>query len=218
MPGCRECPSFSRRRLICNKKRGSPIRKCVNTLLDQLRPTFKEKKVLEIGCGVNRTTRSIIQESGGHWFGIDPRSSRRVNATHIGKAEEMPFFENEEFDIIIASQTMEHWENTEALERGLKEMYRVLKPGGYLNVDVPIHSHGHRYFIRGELDNIKALFNLVPWGKLLLEEWRHNYEPLEPYKAWKEKWTKVIKESSRQETPSVWILQIMGVKPLENEK
>lgn len=46
---------------------------------------------------------------------------------HEGNANRMPF-EEDVFDIIVSTGSIHHWKNP---ARGLDEIYRVLKPGGY---------------------------------------------------------------------------------------
>jgi SAM-dependent methyltransferase len=43
---------------------------------------------------------------------------------------------NGTFDIVVASHVLEHIDNP---ERGIKELYRVVKPGGIVIVGVPIY-------------------------------------------------------------------------------
>ena len=63
----------------------------------------------------------------------------------------------------------------------LKEVNRVLKPGGTVYFDAPIYFHGHEMFIANDLPRIRALFCDELWLNVKIEKWRQSYEPLERY-------------------------------------
>ena len=82
-------------------------------------------------------------------------------------------------------QSIEHWEEKQpSLPDGLtyaqclKEIWRVLKPGGSIYFDAPIHLHGHEMFVLGDLGRIRGLFDETLWTDVLFEKWRYDHEPL----------------------------------------
>lgn len=90
---------------------------------------------LDIGSGSGNYTHAISQK-GVSLIGVEPSDHmRRLAATknhHIlwkkGKAENIPL-DDTSVDGIMASLTLHHWTH---LEKGLQELYRVLKPHGRL--------------------------------------------------------------------------------------
>ena len=63
----------------------------------------------------------------------------------------------------------------------IAEISRVLKPGGTMYLDVPVHFHGNEMFIMGDVDKVRKLFPVGEWKNLVIEKWRENYAPLERY-------------------------------------
>jgi ubiquinone/menaquinone biosynthesis C-methylase UbiE len=92
----------------------------------------KNKTYLDIGCGTgNYTVR--LAELGLSMVGVDPSElmlneakgkSEQVHWVQA-TAEDIPFADGY-FDGAIATLTIHHWIN---LEKGFRELYRILKPG-----------------------------------------------------------------------------------------
>ena len=124
---------------------------------------FKNKKILDIGCGNGWLTVNYSLQ-GGNVYAID-LTNRAVELTkgHLeykkasanvreGNAEGLDF-ENNYFDLIISSGVLHHIPNT---YQAFKECYRVLKPGGKAKVSL---------YHKGILNN-KFLFT---FSKLLMK-------------------------------------------------
>ncbi|GAC1457845.1 MAG: methyltransferase domain-containing protein [Chamaesiphon sp.] len=94
-----------------------------------------ETKVLDLCCGSGQATQVLVQYSQ-QVIGLDasPLSLKRAQqnvpqAKYVEAfAEEMPFSDNQ-FDLVHTSVAM-HEMKPEVLRQILKEVYRVLKPGG----------------------------------------------------------------------------------------
>lgn len=216
MPACRDCHRFDPRREVCTVERGSPIRKCVIALLEQECAQVRGR-VLEIGCGGWDFSKRLLEKNGCEWFGVDPmlvdKKGRRSVATHRGTVSRLPF-PGESFDYVLGNQTMEHWhEYGTSYARGLAEIYRVLKPSGVVSLNVPIHLHGDKLFVRGDIEGIRGLFSPSLWSEVNYEPWRKDYEPMEPYQGWRLcGYSDAVVAGSTQSAPSSWIMQIRAVK------
>ena len=114
-------------------------------LLDQiLKGRFtKEMKILDAGCGEGRNAVYFIQQ-GYQIFGIDPNEvavqycrflSKSLNPEfdahrfQVGRLEEIPFHA-EAFDAVICSAVLHFAESVDNFWQMMREIHRVLKPGG----------------------------------------------------------------------------------------
>jgi ubiquinone/menaquinone biosynthesis C-methylase UbiE len=97
----------------------------------------KEDRFLDIGCGPGAALEYAF-ETGAEVVGVDPspamvaRAQRRVPGVEVrvGSAEQLPFPDGH-FTVVINVLSFHHWADREA---GLREILRVLAPGGRLHV------------------------------------------------------------------------------------
>ena len=110
-------------------------------ILKLLNPYFKkEAKVLDIGCSSGALIKQIISNNVVKVYGIDiskdaiklskDKGLKNVKTMNASKLE----FEDKEFDVIIASDVLEHIHSD---LNALKEWRRVLKPNGHMILFVP---------------------------------------------------------------------------------
>jgi SAM-dependent methyltransferase len=100
---------------------------------------FSGKNVLDVGCG-NGYVLSKYAGAGAHVFGIDltrqgiDLSRQRFSYLglqgefHIANAEELPY-EDQSFDCVCSMGVLHHVPD---ISKAIKEIFRVLKPGGRL--------------------------------------------------------------------------------------
>ncbi|NET47942.1 MAG: class I SAM-dependent methyltransferase [Merismopedia sp. SIO2A8] len=112
-----------------------------------------ETKVLDLCCGSGQATHFLVQRSR-HVTGLDasPKSIQRAmnnvpTATFVeGWAEAMPLDDNT-FDVVHTSAAL-HEMTPEQLRQILKEVHRVLKPGGIFTL-VDFHPPTNPVFLPG---------------------------------------------------------------------
>lgn len=163
-------------------------------------------RVLDIGCGSWAYLRDYCRRVGAEYEGIDIRSEYfgiRTVATRIENLNTLSF-DDESFDIVIGNQSMEHWaENGCTLSWGLFQCFRVLKPNGRLCLNVPIHFHGTKEFMLGQLNLLETLLsnfsNTVQW-----EKWGEPCDPLPEVKPFPGYWALSNKPA--------YVLDIQAVK------
>lgn len=188
---CKTCPSFNVKQQACGINFGTPLRKCVVSSIEAHFYDCKNKDVLEIGFGRFKLAKNLIQRSGGTWTGVEPR--RPENETPVigkggyGHATHVPF-PDQTFDKVFAVQSMEHWgqkaggvREPSSYSECIAEISRVLKPGGTVYLDAPVHFHGNEMFIMGDVEKVRSLFPLDQWKNIHIEKWRENYSPLQRY-------------------------------------
>ena len=97
----------------------------------------EKDRFLDIGCGPGAALAHAVM-TGASVSGLDPspsmaqRAQRRVPGADVkvGSAEEIPF-PDDEFTVVINILSFHHWADRDA---GLREVHRVLAPGGRLHV------------------------------------------------------------------------------------
>lgn len=102
------------------------------------RPDFKDKVVLDLGCGSGRFTMAMAMAGAKQAHGVDMGVKSLENARTIadkagisniefkvGDALSLPY-ENDTFDFVWCNGVLHH---TKDMEFGIKEMHRVLKTG-----------------------------------------------------------------------------------------
>jgi SAM-dependent methyltransferase len=135
------------------------------------------KKILEIGCG-NGADGVMFALNGAHYTGVD-LTAEAVDATrrHFAAAGvdgelrqencERLRFADDSFDIVYSFGVLHH---TPAPERAVREVYRVLKPGGTARVML-YHRHSINYYVR-ILTYMRARALLTVAGRIL--RWRED--------------------------------------------
>jgi len=112
------------------------------------------RRVLDIGCGAGQELRPFLNDAGAFGIGIDvaPAAGRAARALFAAEdpgrrvafaragAEHLPFADAS-FDVVICRLALPYTDNA----RALREMARVLRPGGALFVKF---HHAPYYFVK----------------------------------------------------------------------
>ena len=227
---CKQCPKLDARRERCSVPFGSPLRKCVTAATEAHLRAMRGLFALEIGSHKRSFAKHVVEQAGGSWTGIEPQTARtapRIGGQGYGHAGDIPFTADT-FDFAFAIQSFEHWEErlpsiarSPSYRECLAEIWRVLKPGGSLYLDAPIHLHGHEMFVAGDIPRILALFDGTIWKDVVVERWRYDHAPLPRYlapevdaqgalRSLETYTTDAIRDLQRDAT--VWLLTIAALK------
>lgn len=97
--------------------------------------TFKPKSVVDIGCGQGVCSKLIDQKI--KYIGVEPAKKLIKRAKEIYEAPNRDFIIGDAYKIPLEDNNAEAvlsvwvWSHLEDLEKAAREMYRILKPGGY---------------------------------------------------------------------------------------
>ncbi|MBE9013957.1 class I SAM-dependent methyltransferase [Pseudanabaenaceae cyanobacterium LEGE 13415] len=93
--------------------------------------------VLDVGCGRNAAFLKAIEPRIAQGYGVDFKVAEfqtdKLKTIQVHLGEELPFADDS-FDVVTMLAVLEHIEHEQAI---LKEIRRVLKPGGKLVLTVP---------------------------------------------------------------------------------
>lgn len=102
------------------------------------RVTDRRPRILDVGCGTGANL--LLLSKYGDAEGVDVSEDalafcreRGLNHVTLGAGEELPHAEGM-FDLVTAFDVVEHMDDDLA---GLREMFRVLRPGGHVLLFVP---------------------------------------------------------------------------------
>jgi ubiquinone/menaquinone biosynthesis C-methylase UbiE len=130
-------------------------------------PVEKHYTILDVGCGGGRTVSKLaVAALEGKVCGIDfsetsVAASKRTNARQIARGSieirqasvsQLPFADTT-FDLITAVETHFWWHD---LPAGMREIFRVLKPGGKLIIIAEVYK-GATSKVAKDTDGIKLL-------------------------------------------------------------
>ncbi|HEX8142194.1 MAG TPA: class I SAM-dependent methyltransferase [Pyrinomonadaceae bacterium] len=121
-------------------------------------------RILDVGCGTGANLEMLARFGEAEGVDVSPEAlsfcrERGLQNVRLGAAERLPY-EDESFDLVTALDVVEHLDDDTA---GLREMRRVLKPGGRAMLFVPafmflwgvqddVSHHRRRY----RLDELRA--------------------------------------------------------------
>lgn len=99
-----------------------------------------KKKNLNVGCGIFKLPDFINLD-------INPK----YNPDVIGDATDLHQFENDSIQFVFSSHTLEHLTLLQ-VKKALAEIYRVLIPGGHVDIILPDSKRVAQYYLEGKCD------------------------------------------------------------------
>jgi len=125
---------------------------------------YLQGRLLDAGCG-SQPYRDIFQCDEYVAVDISPTFTPDI----VGDLRNMEAIGNQSFDSVLSNQVLEHVDDA---DRVVAEMYRVLRPGGYLCVTVPfisrLHGMPHDYW-RFSISGLRYLLEKHGFEVVLIE-------------------------------------------------
>lgn len=122
------------------------LERCLGERLWQQLRGEKRLEVLEAGCGAGRFTEVLLQLPAAHVTSTDLSSAVEPNQVNCPQSERhrilqcdinrLPFLP-EQYDIVICLGVVQH---TKSSEETIADLYKQVKPGGWLVIDHYTHS------------------------------------------------------------------------------
>ena len=141
-------------------------RRIIESFLDRLRKQLgKSPHILDVGCGTGANLEMLAQFGDAEGVDVSPDAlafcrQRGLQNVRQGEAEQLPY-DDGSFDLVTGLDVVEHLDDDVA---GLREMRRVLRPGGYALLFVPAFmflwgvqddiSHHRRRYTRAGLEQV----------------------------------------------------------------
>ena len=133
---------------------------------------YVKGQLLDVGCG-HRPYQKTYFAGAAKYVGMDYLTDRSQPDV-VGSATAIPLADAS-FDTVVSTEVLEHV--TEPLV-ALKEMRRVLKPGGYLILTTPMYWPRHEApydFFRYPYDGLLHLFKESGWEVVRMFNRGHSY-------------------------------------------
>ena len=101
---------------------------------------FATDLYLEGGNWSESAHTSMLSDPSRHWPSSTPWNPRRLVVQHMNALDLN--YEDARFDAIFSSSSIEHFGTPDEVRRAVREMHRVLKPGGILSLSTEFRLAG----------------------------------------------------------------------------
>ena len=142
------------------------MRGVMSTLLGLGKAQGKRAHILDAGCGTGGNLHALRERGFDNLEGFDLSPvalefchQRGLHHVRPGSITDIPY-EDRSFDLVISCDVVTD-AGTDNEGRALSELYRVLKPGGRLFLNLPAYS-----FLRSEHDRATAVARRVTKGEI----------------------------------------------------
>jgi SAM-dependent methyltransferase len=150
---------------------------------------LRGKSAIDCGCGAGEYVRALTNLGADAW-GIEYSAEKIGEAVRIGGLPEGRVavgdieaieFADDHFDIALVNEVLEHVPHD---DRGIREVHRILKPGGVAlifspNRLYPFETHGVSLRSGAKVPHYLPLVPYVPVRLGLFQYWARNYWPWE---------------------------------------
>jgi len=150
---------------------------------------LRGKRVIDCGCGAGEYVRALANLGADAW-GIEYNAEKIDEANRVGGLEagrvavgdiESLHFDDASFDVALVNEVLEHVPND---ARGMREVHRILKPGGVVvvfspNRLYPFETHGVSLRSGAKVPHYTPFVPYVPIRFGVFEYWARNYWPWE---------------------------------------
>ena len=147
------------------------------------------KRAIDCGCGAGEYVRALAALGADAW-GIEYSAEKIGEAQRLGGLPEGRVavgdieaieFSDERFDIALVNEVLEHVPRD---DRGIREVHRILKPGGVAvifspNRLYPFETHGVSLRSGAKVPHYAPFVPYVPVRLGLFQYWARNYWPWE---------------------------------------
>ena len=130
--------------------------------------TDRRPRILDVGCGTGANLKTLFEFGEAEGVDISPDAlqfcrERGLNHVKLGAAEELPY-EDGTFDLVTALDVVEHLDDDVG---GLREMRRVLRPGGRALIFVPTFMW--LWGLQDEVSNHRRRYTLPELRRAMVE-------------------------------------------------
>src|SRR6266481_4478082 len=144
-------------------------RRIISGFVEHICSTLEKRPphILDVGCGTGANLELLARYGKAEGVDVSPEAlafcrERGLQNVRQGEAEHLPYADAS-FDLVTGLDVVEHLDDDAA---GLREMRRVLRPGGYAFVFVPafmflwgvqddISNHRRRYTLKSLLHTVR---------------------------------------------------------------
>jgi SAM-dependent methyltransferase len=143
---------------------GAGVETTIFWATNHVRRVFATDLYLDPGVWAPEARQSMLLTPGEH--AVLPWNERRLVVQHMNALDLR--YEDESFDGVFSSSSIEHFGEWEDVRRALAEIWRVLKPGGIASLTTEFRLRGRRrgfpgvlVFSAAELDDV--IIRPLPW-------------------------------------------------------
>ena len=143
---------------------GAGVETTIFWATNHVRRVFATDLYLDPGVWKTDARQSMLASPGEHAF--LPWNEQRLVVQHMNALD--LHYEDESFDGVFSSSSIEHFGEWEHVQRALAEIWRVLKPGGIATLTTEFRLRGRKrgfpgvlVFSAAELDNV--IIRPLPW-------------------------------------------------------